>query len=414
MNVHFLRRGRGFFGRPMAGPSPLPTDGTIDLNALALAFNEYHAEQGKLATQVAGIADTLKEFDAHNVNLEKRLNAVNVMGLAGDGEGGAKLAAERKAIGLFARTNDLTEIKASMSVGSDPGGGYTVLPQVSQGMTKRLFDLSPIRRLARIVPIDKGDSWEEIIDQDQPDAEWVGETQTRGATESPDMGKLSVVLHELRAGPKVTQKLLETSDINIGAWLEEKISDKFGRTEGAAFVNGNGVGKPRGYLQYDTTTDADLTRADGKLQHVKTGHASSFAATNPADVLIEMVYKLRAPYKQGGNVAWTMNSTTAMTVRKFKNGTGDYLWSDSLVKGAPPMLLGFPVELDEEMPNLGAGNYPIALANWQLGYVIVDMPGLKMLRDPFSSKPYVIFETWKRVGGGVANFDAIKLLKCEA
>lgn len=365
-------------------------------------------------------AKKMADLEKWGSEVEEKANRYMIGSLNGGDVGLDKtaLAAEHKAISGFIRSGgrDDTEIKA-LSVGSDSEGGYTVLPVLSSSMTKRLFDQSPMRRLARVETMQTGDTFEELTDLDDVGGTWVGEKQSRPATTTGSFGKLSIPLREIYALQPVTQRLLDDSSRDIGGWVTGKISDKFGRSEGSAFVSGDGVLQPRGFLTYDTDTVGDLTRADNKLQYVKTGDASGFKAlnagtgVNPADCLIDLVYTLRAPYKQGGNVGWLMNSTTASVIRKFKDADGNYIWQNAVAAGQPASLLGFPVELDEGMPDVGANNFPIAFGNWTLGYCIVDRPGLKMLLDPFTDKPNVLFYAYKRVGGGVANFDAIKLLK---
>lgn len=365
----------------------------------------------------ANVLDRIDEERKHNEALEARINRMSLDGFTPAGAIDKEaLRKEHKALTAFIRTGDLSEVKA-LSVGSDPDGGYTVLPTMSAGMISRLFDQSPIRRLARVELVNKGDAFEEILDPNECDATWVGENSSRPTTATAQIGKLRVPLNEIYANQQVSQRLLDDSSYDIGGWVDGKIADKFGRSEGVSFVTGNGVGKPRGFLTYDTTTDVDGTRPDNKLQHVITGHASSFLApvaatgVSPGDCLVDMVYALRSPYKQSGNVAWLMNSTTAATVRKFKDAQAQFIWQDGIAAGQPPSLLGFPVELDENMPNVGANAYPIAFGNWSLGYLIVDRPGLKMLVDPYTNKPHVNFYAYKRVGGDVANTDCIKLLK---
>lgn len=357
-------------------------------------------------TCLSAIADERKEREA----LELRLTRANLKSDVGFGHSPAALAAEHRALASFVRTGNDAELK-TLSVGSDPDGGYTVLPAVSAGMTTRLFDMGVMRKIARVETIDAGDSFEEILDQDEAGASWVGEATARTATDTPQLGKISIPLNEIYSLQPVTQKLLETSGRDIGAWITSKITDKFARSEATAFISGDGVGKPRGILDYTAVTTADATRASGTVQYVKTGHASAFAATNPADALISLMYALRVPYRQGA--VWLMNSATAATVAKFKDLEGRYIYQQSLIVGAPATLLGYPVMIDENMPDLGANNFPIAFGNFSLAYCIVDRPGLKLLRDPYSDKPNVLFYGWKRVGGGLANDDCLKILKCE-
>lgn len=316
-------------------------------------------------------------------------------------------AAEYRALGKFVRTDDDSEFK-SLSVSSDPDGGYLVHPVLSAQMTKRLFDLTPMRRLARTVTIGAGGSFEEPVDTDESGAEWVGETTSRPATPTPQVGKLDVPVNEIYALQPVTQRLLDDAVIDVGMWIEQKIADKFARSEGTATVTGDGVAKPKGFLSYPTAATPDLARPWATLQHIKSGSAAAVTA----DSLRDLVWSLRAPYRQGAS--WLMNSATANMIDKLKDGNGDYLWRSGMTAGAPPSLLGYPVEFSEDMPDVAAGGYPIAFGNWQLGYLIVDKPGVKYLRDPFTSKPNVLFYAYRRTGGQVANFDAIKLLKIEA
>jgi len=309
-----------------------------------------------------------------------------------------------KALATMIRTGDEAALKG-MSVGSDPDGGYVVIPARSQGMTQKIFDGSPIRRLARVETITTGDAWEEPIDADDIGAEWVGESQARPVTDTAQLGLLRVPVHETYALQPVTQRLIDDASIDVGAWVEAKISDKFARQEGTAFTLGDGIAKPRGFLTYDTATTRDATRAWGTIQHIMSGAATAITA----DALRDVVWGLRAPYRMGS--AWLMNSNTANSIDKLKDGNGDYIWRDSSAAGGPPSLLGYPVEFSEDMPDIAAGSLALGLANWKRAYVIADKLGIRVLRDPFSSKPKVLIYAYKRVGGGLANSEAIKLMK---
>lgn len=306
------------------------------------------------------------------------------------------------------------EIKG-MSVSSDPEGGFSVLPAFSTEMTKTIFESSPIRQYARTVTIST-DAFEEISDRDEVEANWVGETESRPETDAPDIGKLRIPVHELYALPKVTQKLLDDSSIDIGAWLVDKGGDQFARKEATAFVSGNGMGKPRGFLDYSTVATGDATRDWGVLQHVVTGEAATFktptTSVSPADCLIDLQTTLKAGYRK--DAIFAMNSATAGVVRKFKNAEGAFIWQQSMLAGQPDLLLGHPVVLAEDMQDIGAGAYPIAFGNFKRGYTIVQRQGLKLMRDPFTAKPNVLFYMTHRVGGDVNNFEAIKLLKVAA
>jgi HK97 family phage major capsid protein len=221
---------------------------------------------------------------------------------------------------------------------------------------------------------------------------------------------LRIPAREIYANPAITQNLLDDSSIDLGAWIVDKVANRFARMEGAAFVDGDGVAKPRGYLSYPTASTGDSARPWGTLQYVPTGAAAAFASSNPGDALIDLVYSLKANFRP--NAVWQMNRKTASIVRKFKDGQGNYLWSESIVAGQPSLLLGHPVDFNEEMPDLGANEFPVAFGDFGSGYTVVDRIGLRVLRDPYTAKPYVHFYTYKRVGGDVNNFEAIKLLKC--
>ena len=303
-------------------------------------------------------------------------------------------------------------VQAAMSVGSDPDGGYLVMPTVSTTMTQKLFDTTAMRRLARVETMVSGDRWEEPIDNDEVNSGWVGETDPRPTTKSPKLGKLTVPLCELYAEPPVTQTLLDCVGFNLGEWLIGKITDKFGRDEGR-FIDGDGVLQPQGLLSVPVATTSDATRPWGTIQYVPTANAGDFASSNPADVLKSLVWTLRAPYRAGAS--WLMNSNTMSRIDKFKDGMGNYLLRPGLTAGVPDMLLGYPVVYDDvAMPDIAANSLSVAFGNFKRAYLIVDRIGLKMIIDPFTQKPYVLFYAYKRTGGGVANSEAVKLLKFSA
>lgn len=380
-------------------------------------FSEFKSlieDQGNAISQFkTNIEVRLDEERKEREALEMKFNR----GQLGGGGGSDRPTAEFKAEGEWLRRYIATGSKADfpgvdeikgMSVGSDPEGGYSVLPAFSPTMTKKIFESSPIRQYARVVTIST-DRWEEISDLDEAEANWVGEHSARPETDSPDIGKLIIPVHEVYCMPKVTQKLLDDSMIDIGAWLTEKGGDQFARKEATAFVDGDGVGKPRGFANYTTAATSDASRAWGVLQHVATGAASTFAASNPADSLIDLRTSLKAGYRK--DAVWMMNSTTGGTIAKFKDGMGNYIWQRSMMAGQPDLLLGHPVVFAEDLDDVGANAYPVAFGNFKRGYTVVQRQGLKLLRDPFTAKPNVLFYMTHRVGGDVNNFEAIKLLK---
>lgn len=355
--------------------------------------------------------DRLKRVESNLTDMATRAAALNLSGRGAD-ELKGNAALERKAFASYARTGDeggFADVRAQMSVGSDPDGGYTVSPATGDAIQKKLFDVSPIARLARRVTITEGDAFEEPWDESDTGAEWVGETQSRPALDSTKLKMLKVPVHEIYTNQVVTQRLLDDSNYDLGAWIEMKIADKFARAEGAAMMAGDGILKPRGLLTYDTALTEDASRPWGTIQHVNTGTSGGFgAAPAGSDSLMDLVYSLRAPYRPAAR--FLMNLSTAGVVRKLKDADGRYMWADAR-EGQPPTLAGFPVELDEEMPDIGANSLSIAFGDFQQAYLMVQKPGLRMLRDPYTNKPNVVLYAYRRVGGGLANSEAVKLLR---
>lgn len=323
-----------------------------------------------------------------------------------------------KGFAAYVRAGDralsIEHVKA-MQVGVDSEGGYLVPVDMSGRIATRIRELSPIRQFANVQPIGS-DRLEGIEDLDETDSGWVGETATRDDTDTPDVGKYQIPVHEIYAQPKATQKLIDDSMIDLEAWLSAKVGDRFARQEAAAFISGDGIVKPRGILTYTAVATGDATRAWGQLQYIPSGHASTFVtpttSVSPADCLITTVYALKAPYRTGAR--WFMNSATTGAIRKFKDADGRFIWQDPISEGQPPLLLGYPVSFAEDLPDVGANEFPIIFGNLMIAYQIVDRLGVRMLRDPYTQKGFVKFYTIKRVGGAVVNFEALKLLKIAA
>lgn len=308
--------------------------------------------------------------------------------------------AHADAVRLYLRkgeTAGLSELEhKALSVGSDPDGGYYVTPEMSGRISEIVRQSSPIRQLATVESI--GSSSLEIIrDEDEAGSGWVGETEARSETTTPIIGKKEIVAHELFAEPRATQTLLDDSGINIEEWLGRKVSQKFARDEATAFVNGNGVGKPRGYLTYPNGT------ASGEIDQVISGDANLITM----DGLINLQTALKDTYLS--NAVWLMKQSTIGEVRKLKDPNGQYLWQQSVQAGVPSLLLGHPVFAADDMPAIAASALPVAFGDLRAAYTIVDRLGVRILRDALTAKPWVKFYSTKRVGGDVVNFEAIKL-----
>jgi HK97 family phage major capsid protein len=323
----------------------------------------------------------------------------------------AEFSAYREGLNVYMRRGGQTprDVMAAMSVGSDPDGGYTVTPDVSGRIVKRIYETSPMRQVASVVSIGT-DRLEGFNDLGEGTAGWVGETAPRPATSTPQLGKWEIPVHEMYAFPQATQKLLDDSMFDIEAWLADKTADKFIRTENAAFLNGDGVLKPRGLLTYPTLATADASRAWGTFQHVLTGTDGTFGTTtNGTDKLIDLVYSVKAGYRANAN--FMMSRATIGAVRKIKDGQGNYAWQPSLSALSGGTILGFNVVEAEDMPAMAADSLSVAFGDFREAYQIVDRVGIRVLRDPLTNKPYVGFYTTKRVGGDAIHFEAVKFLK---
>ncbi len=364
-------------------------------------------------------AEKVDRINADMTKLQAALDEINAAVAAAKlgGDSGAGLNANERAhaaaFDQFFRKgveNNLREleVKAAASTSSDPDGGYTVSKQIETTIDRVLSTVSTMRQLARVVPISSA-VYKKLIGQGGATSGWVGEKDARTETDSPTLVALEFPAMEIYAMPSATQGLLDDGSVDIAQWLGDEVSITFAEQEGAAFISGNGVAKPRGILGYTAIADASYTW--GKLGYIATGVAAALsdASNNGVDALISMAYALKQGYRT--NASWLMNRKTAGTARRFKDSYGQYLWQPATQLGHPPTLLGYPQYDDDNMSDVGANAYPVAFGDFQRGYLIVDRVGIRVLRDPYTNKPYVSFYTTKRVGGGVQNFEAIKLLK---
>jgi HK97 family phage major capsid protein len=290
----------------------------------------------------------------------------------------------------------------ALSVGSDPDGGYLVTPTMSSKIVQAIYETSPMRQLASVETI-SSDALELIDDHDQAAAGWTSETGTISETSTPTLAKRNISTNELYAQPKATQKLVDDSAIDIENWLSGKIADIFSRKENTSFISGNGVGQPRGILTYAAGTSW------GKVEQVNSGTNGAVGA----DAIITLFYSLKDAYSKRAN--FLMNRTVIQGVRLLKQtSTNQYLWQPGLAAGAPDTLMGVPVMMAADMPVAATNSLSVAVGDFQAAYQIVDRRGIRILRDPFTEKPFVKFYATKRVGGDVINFEAIKLMKLSA
>jgi HK97 family phage major capsid protein len=300
---------------------------------------------------------------------------------------------------------DAFEVKA-LSAGSNPDGGYTVPLEIERTIDRVLTTASPIRAIASVQQIGAS-VYRKPITTAGAATGWVGETDSVSTTATPTLAALDFPAMELYAMPAATQTLLDDSQVDIETWLAGEVQIIFAEQEGAAFVNGDGSNKPSGFL--NATNVADASWVWGKLGYIASGAAGAFASSNPSDALLDLAYAPKQGYRANGR--WVLNRRTESAVRKFKDSTGNYIWQPGVTAQQPATIFGYPVTEAEDMPDIAANSLSIAFGDFARGYLIVDRVGIRVLRDPYSAKPYVLFYTTKRVGGGVQNFEAIKLMK---
>ena len=301
--------------------------------------------------------------------------------------------------------------RKALSAGSDPDGGY-MLPASTQGrMVTKLYEQSIMRQIADVQTIST-DKIEGIVDDDEADAGWVSELGARSDSGTPQVRRWEIQAHEMYAMPKVSQKLIDDAATNVEGWLADKVADKLGRVEGTAFWAGTGVGQPRGLAAYTTAATADGSRAWGQFEHIVSGASGAFHTTQ-FDPIHDLQGTMKDHFLQ--NAQFVMRREVRTAARKLKESTTNrYLWEPGMQVGAPERLNGYPVRVDQYMPALAANSLSLAFGDFRQAYTIVDRIGIRTLRDPFTAKPYVVFYSTKRTGGGAMNFEAVKFLKFSA
>jgi HK97 family phage major capsid protein len=391
-----------------------------DLNRAFAAFKDTNDERlAQLETRMgadvvteeklARIDQTLDETNTRLDLLALDLSRPRIGGNAPVEDNSAR--EHKSAFNHYMRSGEAGGLKAleakALSRGSGPDGGYLVPVPAEREILRRLAKFSPIRAIASVREIST-QSLRRAYSTTGPAAGWVAETDPCPQTANQQIADMTFPAMELYAMPAATQALLDDAVVDIEQWVADEVQVVFAEQEGAAFVNGDGVNEPKGFLAYPIVADATWTR--GNVGYVATGVSGAFAAaTNPSDALFNLVYALRAGYRQNGK--FVMGRRAQSLVRQFKTTTGDYIWAPPATADGSASLMNFPVVEVEDMPDPAANSLSIAFGDFERGYVVVDRVGIRVLRDPYSAKPYVLFYTTKRVGGGVQNFEAIKLLK---
>ena len=382
------------------------------------AFKDANdARLGEIEKKLSADVVTRDKVDRINKAMDEQKKAIDQLvlrkarpALGGGGTSNLEQMEHKAAFETYIRRGDATGLRAleekafSTPVGAD--GGYLVPNETDTEIGRRLTVVSPVRALATVRQV-SGHVLKKPFALAGLATGWVSETGARTETATPSLAELSFETMELYAMPAATQGLLDDAAVDIENWIASEVDIAFGEQEGTAFVSGNGTNRPKGFLAY--TNVANASWSWGNIGYLATGVAGGFAASGPGDVLIDAVYALKAGHRQ--NAHYLMNRTTQAAIRKFKDGQGNYLWQPPSAAGQPATLMGFPVAEAEDMPDIASNAFAIAVGDFRAGYLVVDRTGVRVLRDPYSAKPYVLFYTTKRVGGGVQNFEAIKLVK---
>lgn len=402
-----------------------PAEVKAAVERLGRSFEDFKQTNDAAAAErrAKGYADTLieeklgrlgEEMSRLQTQVERAHAAILRPGLEQAGAGADPAATEHKAAFFdgYVRKGREREVASleskALNIGTPAEGGFAVPEELDHQIERRLREISPIRSIAGVVQVGSA-NYKKLVTVSGPASGWIGETGARPETDTPTFAEVAPPLGEIFANPAATQSMLDDAFFDVEAWLSEELSLEFAEKEGAAFVSGDGVNKPAGFLTAPASADGDDIRPFGTLQTLATGVDGDFPSGDPADILFDLVHLLKAGHRSGAR--FVMNSATLNIIRKFKDADGDYLWRPGLAEGQPSSLLGFPVVEAEDMPAIAAGSLSVAFGNFQRGYLITDRLGTRVLRDPFSNKPFVHFYTTKRVGGGVVNSDAIKVLK---
>lgn len=377
------------------------------------ASSDFESKLAKVQEDIAAALDLKKTVEM----LESKQNMLGMIGAGAKGQDPDKVAYKSAFFDRFVRKGhdgaDIRSLEAkAMNITTGADGGFAV-PEVMDREIERLSrDISPMRQLARIIQVGTSD-YRKLVRTSGPGSGWVGETDPRGETTTAKYAEVTPYMGEIYANPQITQQALDDVFFDAEADILDQLLEEFAVAEGAAFFTGSGVKKPKGLLAYGSLAQADGVRPFGSLEYIPTGVAGAFAASNPTDIFMVVIQALKQAHRAGSK--WCMAKAVLFEIMKMRDGNGNYMWQPKLTdNGLGLNLLGFPVVEAEDMPAKAANSLSIAFGNFQKGYYIVDRMGTRMLRDPYSNKPFVGFYTTKRVGGMLVNSETIKLLKFSA
>lgn len=380
----------------------------VKADALEASFDTAERDGGAIHSEMAGLREEM-------AGLKRRLDQAVVAG-------GRPMLGEMKADEARPETKAFVErylrkgieqgmeLKAFAAT-SASDGGYAVPREIDGVIASTLKSISPIRAIANVVTVGSA-GYRKLVTTGGVASGWAAEDGARAETATPSFAEIAPPMGDLYANPAASQAMLDDANFDVESWLANEIATEFARAEGQAFINGTGTNQPRGFLAAPNSAATDAARPFGTLQYIASTVAGTFPASSPQDKLVELVHTLKPAYRQGA--VWVMNSATLAVIRKMKTSDGAFIWQPGLAAGQPATLLGYPVAEAEEMPDLAANSLSIAFGNFRHGYLIAERAETQILRDPFTHKPFVHFYASKRVGGAVANSEAIKLMKFSA
>lgn len=401
--------------------------------ALNTALNELRSQVGPEQLRAAVdplITEREDRINASITNLEEALQAIQNTrdvqpGVIGDIRGNAEYS--RVFADRFMRRGDelrethadlVTSVNNALQIGVDADGGYLTPVEWDRSITEALQITTPLRQYADVMTISSGQGFSRLFAVGQPGSGWVGETAARPQTSTPTFVPLSFAFGEIYANPAITQRALDDPAINLEGWLNSQVRDEFSRQENVAFLSGDGTNKPRGLLNYVTGGTFAATHPLGAIEAVTSTAASGRGGLSPnGDAFLDTEYELEE--ERAGDAAWYMNRKTVNYLRKFKDTQGNYIWQPGMQAGEPATLNGSPIRTLPGMPApvngaFTAGQVIAMYGNMRATYLIIDRVGIRVLRDPYTNKPYVMFYTTKRVGGGVQNPEYMKALTAAA
>lgn len=375
---------------------------------LQKAFEEFkatHAEQIKGVNAKFDDVVTRDKLDKLNTqvgDMQAALDAANVkLAAATIGAGSVRPVRDAEYTDAFNAHFRKGEVKASLNKGTASEGGYLAPTEWDRTVTDKLIEISPMRSLCSVISISTN-GFTKLFNNRGTASGWVGETAARPETAGPTFGQMTYNTGELYANPSATQQLLDDAEIDVESWLASEVQTEFAYQEGIAFVSGNGTNKPSGILTYVRGGTNAAVHPFGAIKVVNSGAAAALTA----DGIVKLIYDL--PTALTGAAKFAMNRNTIKAVRLLKDSQGNYLWQPSYQAGQPASLAGYPLVEIAAMPDIAAAATPILFGDFAKTYQIVDRIGVRVLRDPFTNKPFVNFYTTKRVGGGLLNPETMR------